>query len=421
MLAEYNYVDAVFNPDPRLEHQLADARAICHKVLHDEGYDALFQRLPAAPRDDLGWFELLGGYPENAASVAAIRQMKAHLASEPLPAKMSVERGAVLHALCEGATQVGARPVPNSVKRLYASTCTEIATRTRQWEKFYDESSVHFMEIAKLATLTRYPAGDQVFAIYGRIPLGTVFKVPPRAVPNFLREVLWEFGGVGPLLTPHMNNGRANQLFLKQHEISRSIWRMAKTLEMNPHIRGICGASWFFSTDVATFFPHLAWLRAMFVDDGAYLVDMEPARDDSGLKMGSAKRRDLYAQGEFSPRRVMLLWPRNDLLAWAAQHPEYADEDDAPVKAPGGGAPVQRKPPSLPRPAPATKHNARITLWDAIPLINDNPKKYVGIALLAPALLAAAIAALAVAWWAAAPGFVVGLALAWLFQYYFFQ
>ena len=146
--------------------------------MNDEGYDEILQRLPTAPRDDLGWFELLSGYPEDAASVAAIRGMKTQLA-ETLPAGMSVERGAVLHALSEGATRIGTRPVPNSVKRLFASTCAEIAARQRQWERFYDESSVHFMEIAKLATLSRYPAGVQVFAIYGRIPFGTVFKIPP--------------------------------------------------------------------------------------------------------------------------------------------------------------------------------------------------------------------------------------------------
>ena len=183
-----------------------------------------------------------------------------------------------------------------------------------------------------------------------------------------------------------MNNGRANQLFLQQQEMYRSLWRMAKTLEIDPNIRGLSGASWFLSADVASFFPHLAWMRAMFAEEGAYLIDLEPARDDSGLKMGSAKRRDLYAQGQFSPRRTMVLWPRNDLLAWAAQHPEYADEDDAPVTAPGGGAPVRRKAPRLPRPAPAAKHNSRLTLWDAIPLINDNPKKYAALALLTSGL-----------------------------------
>ncbi len=398
--------------------ELEAAGAACCAALAVEGYDRLLPSLPGTPNDAAGWFSLLAGYPENAGSVAAIRQMKAALPEKASASGRSVERGAILQALSVAASEIKTRPVPPAVKRLYATTCKEVAGGKRWWSKFYDERSVHFMELAKLATLNRYPAGDQVFAFYARMPYTSLLKVPPPAVPGMVRQI-GKLGGFGPLIMPHINNGRRNQLILQKEEVQRAMWRIAKTMEMNPQVRGLCAAAWFFSAEAAKGFPHLSWLRALYTDEGAYVVDMEPASDESGLRVGSARRRDMHDKGTFYPRRTLVLWTRDGMLDWAARNFEFADPDEEPVAAPGASARLRQI--RSPAPAKPAKQNSSWMLWDGRKMISDRPKQYIGLVLLAPALFATVVAALWAAWWLALPVFAFVLIAAWLFQYYFFQ
>jgi hypothetical protein len=114
------------------------------------------------------------------------------------------------------------------------------------------------------------------------------------------------------------------------------------------------------------------------------------------------------------------LWPRQELLAWAARHPELADEDDGLVLTPpchNAHATAIKSP----HPVKTMKHNSQFFLWDGLKLLNVNPKLYAALVLILPASLVALLVALTTALWAAVPVFFVAFIAAWICQYFFFQ
>jgi hypothetical protein len=221
------------------------------------------------------------------------------------------------------------------------------------------------------------------------------------------------------MLSAHINYCRPSQSIMVKGQTLRSLWKIAKTLEMNPDIKGLSCIAWFLSAEAGMAFPHLAWMRSIYTDEGVYLVDIEAAPSDSGLLIGNEQRKKLYESGEFNPRRTLLIWPRDEMLNWAARHPELAGTDDDPIR------PVRRrifKSSASPRPVVSKRrYNSRFHVWNGQTLLDTNPKGYFALVLLMPALLAAIASALAFGWWAGLPAFILIFAAAWLVQYYCFQ
>jgi hypothetical protein len=110
-----------------------------------------------------------------------------------------------------------------------------------------------------------------------------------------------------------------------EKEANQSYYRLAKALAMQPSIKGIIAASWFHSPETFRVSPHLAWLNDVFAENGAFLTTLGPAGPNSGFLTGSIARRKLYQKGEFKPTIGLVLWARNDAIAWAAAHPEFGE------------------------------------------------------------------------------------------------
>jgi hypothetical protein len=418
-----------FRQQKTIDEHLEAAATICREALVRPEFGALAIGPKGAPANADAWFDLLKGYPENPANVMAIRKLISEAPAEA--AGVSVEQYAVLQALTVAASRIRTLPLPNSVKRLFAVMCREVAVPTNAWRRHFHEDLIDqarlkvseegkcFRDLAWLATLRRYPAGDYVFDYFPVVPRTWLLKVRPLAAPGFLYKLLVECGGWGPTVAPHINSGRQNQLFLRREEFERSLWRIAKTLEFRPDVRALTTNSWLQSAVTAEQFPHLVWFRSFFLEEGAYVIDMEPAPGDAGFRTGSVKRKQMHDDGAFFPRDTLVVWPRQDMLAWAARHPELADPGEEPPQAPkSSGWRFRVKSPVPSKPA---KHNSPLHLWSGVDMLAFRPMRYVLYVLLLPALAAALTASLAVTWWAAAPAFAAGLAAAWCFQYYFFQ
>src|SRR5215469_13716324 len=101
---------------------------------------------------------------------------------------------------------------------------------------------------------------------------------------------------------------------------------MAKSMELQPEILGYVTNSWFHSPATFKASPHLEWLNSVFMENGGLVVDMGAESSDSGVFAGNGHRRELWERGEFEPRSAMVIWPRREMLNWAARHPELEEE-----------------------------------------------------------------------------------------------
>lgn len=399
----------------RLPEEVQEAAILCGDAL-DNRLAALGQCLP---NDSATWFDLLSNYPDSPAHVERFRRLKAAANGG------AVERYGLLQAFRVALPRMASLPLHASVTKLFCHLCARIAADDESAEPRLDAATDAFAEMAKIATLRRLPAGQLTFE-YAKFPRTWLLKVQPFALPGLLKELTSTIGGLGPLVTPHLSLWRTNRLVVLPSENELSYWRIAKTMELHPEVKGLMADSWFYSAEVGEVFPHLAWLRAFFVEQGAYVVDMEAAHPDSGFMEGSAKRRQLYQQRKFRPRRTLVLWPRQQVLAWANARPDLAEACGEAGLFSGQASPHWR--PAKCKPADrsairkrAKLHSGQITLIDAVSLLNRHPKIYVACILFFPSVLAAAIASAMLDRWAAPPAFLLALAVLWLFQYFFLQ
>jgi hypothetical protein len=396
-----------------IKAQLAEAVAICQSALSEPEMTGLMDRIPDAPVEARGWFQLLSNYP-GAKEAASIRRMKNVVNPDGAAGFPSVERYAILQALTVALPRVNNLPLAVPVKRKFAELAAQVARPSEQWRRNFAAARKPFMEpMAELATLRQFPAGELIFNYMERVSYVWPLRFPPRAVPGFLLEIVFGLNGWGPCICPHINRWRPNPLFVRKTEVERSLWRMAKTLEYRPDVKFLLSDSWLYSADVGQVSPHLAWMRAIYEEAGAYVVSMETAHEDAGFRELSDTRAELHNTGAFNPRRTLVLLRRADMLAWAAQRMDLADEGErAPLLPATRSRSIRIR---SPRPARAAKHNSPLHLWNGLGLLSRRPRLYVLLVLILPALVIAA-AASTVAWWAAVPGFAAALIVAWLFQ-----
>jgi hypothetical protein len=100
--------------------------------------------------------------------------------------------------------------------------------------------------------------------------------------------------------------------------------RVASMLQAHQDVRGVVGTSWFFDPQLETISPRLAYLRNPLAH-GAFLVRGQTTEFDiASATVNSEARQALVAQGRYTPTPYTLVWPRADLLRWAAAGPASA-------------------------------------------------------------------------------------------------
>jgi hypothetical protein len=240
-------------------------------------------------------------------------------------AAVTAEPGLAEQALLLLASQyaiprVPALPVTSLIKRLFAEEFQFFANPSPVWAPQMRSDNVRYLEMARVATLRRFPAGQFQWET-GAFPRSWLKQAEqPWKV---LAYVLGKMRGFGPLLELHVNERRKNRLILLEKEANISYYRVARCLDQQPAVKGIVLTSWLFCESTARITPRLAWLRETPLSAGAMIAELGPAPEDSGFLKGSDERRSLYEQGVYRPKDTCVLWPRKLLLEWAGRHPEF--------------------------------------------------------------------------------------------------
>ena len=265
---------------------------------------------------------------------ACVREV--HTIAEPLPTQTELRRihAAVVArdpALPPGAferfvlAQTFARslddldraPLADEVKRLWrgaAARCTDPRARLAAFEP-------RFISLCKMASLRRFPAGQLDWEPSGlpRSWLPRVRPVASLARLAFIVAARWR--GFGPAYFIHTTATKPVPALLER-EALRAYALMAASMERQPEIKGLLASSWLHSPDTFRVSPHLSWLNRVFADNGAIVATMGDADPECGVLHRSPERRHAYDEGRFRPTLGLIVWPRREMLAWAARHPE---------------------------------------------------------------------------------------------------
>ncbi len=272
----------------------------------------------------------LGDYANPATAFQLLSQVTMHSSGAVLPALCSsvelnpedhaVERALLMLVSQHACGQVPSLPVSERVKELFAEEFEFFANPSPAWIPRFGSDNVRFREMARVATLRRFPAGQFQWEP-DALPRSWLWKT--RSWAKLMRHVVTKMGGFAPTWEFHVNERRKNKGILTEKQAAISFYRGARSMEKQPDVRALMSTAWFYGESTAQVSPHLAWLRTFPQSGGALIVDLEPAPEDAGFLVGSVQRRKAYEEGSYRPRIGCMLWARNDLIAWANQHPEF--------------------------------------------------------------------------------------------------
>ncbi|HEV2444310.1 MAG TPA: hypothetical protein VGS58_00250 [Candidatus Sulfopaludibacter sp.] len=293
--------------------RLTEARRACEEAFQTEAMRDLLSDF-AGPQGRRRAFDLLG---RAAALRHAEPEVLAQWAAIPEPGRA---QGLLLAASLHAIEQMPGLPVSDTVKDLFADEFLFYAAPPPQWRERFRLADVRFQEMARIATLQRFPAGQYHWEI-AAFPRSWLPRVEQKWTA--MRQAFLPMRGFGPVFELHVNDRRKNRVMMSEYETNLSCYRAARSLALQPRMKAIMTASWLYGESTGAVTPHLAWMRRLFREAGAAIVDLGEAPADSGFLIGSAERRKLYEEGRYRPKMSCVLWPRERVLRWAAEHPEF--------------------------------------------------------------------------------------------------
>lgn len=299
-------------------NQLLAVEEACHIALAAPELKHVDEQLNKHAID--AWTELgkVTAHPE---STAHLRALAKSIGEEPI----DFARWLLLRASLAALPRIPSWRVAPSIKRLWADDVLYYAHPSGNLSVF-SLDHVRFREMARIATLRRNPAGQFHWEISG-VPRSWVLRTHPSRWLAFLATVCLRTGGFAPMVETHVNDRRRNRLSLTESEGVRSYYRLARSIELQPEIKGLVTCSWLYCAQTAEITPRLAWLRRFFLEQGAFVASIGPAPPESGFLVGSEERRRLYEGGRYRPLTTFALWPRKAMLDWSRT--VVLDEEDA--------------------------------------------------------------------------------------------
>lgn len=307
-----------------LAETLDCAREACRNGLQAEGYAAALSLLDRLGLDLHARLDCVQSmwhrrkYPAEHEHILArtrneIGQTELHL----------VDRAMVVETCAETVDRIADLRVDPVVKRLICQEFTFYSSIKADWSAHFDPESLSFRAYCGHALLLRFPAGQFSWNQAG-LQRSALLEMPISLKPALLRHVM-KMGGFAPCFEPHMAVFRKPFAALVERECLRSYHRMARTMELQPQIKGLVAASWLFDEHTIRLTPHIAFLRKLFEENGGFVGPLRPCEGNAGFLQGSEARRKAYQDGSYRPKETLVLWPRAAMIGWAKAHPELAD------------------------------------------------------------------------------------------------
>jgi hypothetical protein len=154
------------------------------------------------------------------------------------------------------------------------------------------------------------------------IPRSWLLRVPKADLPRVSAFIALRLRGFYPFLFMHVARKPKNRSLLIEKEVLRAYFRMARSLERQPSIKGIMAGAWFHDPAAVAAEPHLACLSKLYLEEGGLITTVGDAPADAGFLEHNARRREQLEAGELHYKVGLALWPRERAIAWARSHPE---------------------------------------------------------------------------------------------------
>jgi len=195
-----------------------------------------------------------------------------------------------------------------------------VAQISKQPRGYYLHENDLFAKDLAVCRQKLVPCGAQLVDVHAGVPRRPLWRgglSQAVALSAFMRLKL---GGWRPFFGMHMD--LRLMLEFNPPGWTRCYRRISELLEANPSVRGVYGASWWFDPRLEEVSPRIAFLRTLPESHGARVFRLGPdASSTQNALANSKQRRDLYERGQYTPINYILIWGRDDLIAWARAQP----------------------------------------------------------------------------------------------------
>lgn len=228
-------------------------------------------------------------------------------------------RLAIALLIKESLAEIRNRRLPESVLALYREWFDRIvAELSRLPDSFYDHRKDLFCKDLAVASLRLIPVGFLV-DVTG-VEKSFLMGGGPAQLLKGLGCLFFSMRGIRPYYGIHMDT-RGVRRYFNPEGWRFNYLRIAELLEMNPGIKGITGGSWFYDPELERVSPHLAHLRSVPVAYGACVFRAPTTPQDLRLAIANSPHRTkLYLDGLYRPAHYNIVWPREGILRYAAEH-----------------------------------------------------------------------------------------------------
>lgn len=272
--------------------------------------------LPASSSELLAWsatFWETRQFPSGAANRLAA-------ADQGAPGEFLPYRYLLLTNSLHSLERLAQLPVDDAVKQLMCDEYSAFALAEPDWLHLFNPNEYSFRALIGISLCRRFRAGLLDWEDAG-FPRSWFGRLPRKDLLRTLHFLLFRMHGRTRLWFPHNAFLRGKVQFMREREWEASLALMAKSMQLQPEIRGIITGSWFYSPETHRVTPHLSWTTRIFLENGALMTDIGPADPGAGFIQGSKEREQLYRSGQYRPTETILLWPRKNILDWLRNRP----------------------------------------------------------------------------------------------------
>jgi hypothetical protein len=264
---------------------------------------------------------LLAGINEQAATLAPLETLRSELELNGVRfTGDALERALIARAAAHASSRLATLRLYDGVRRLLTRELETYAAPDAPLRTPLTAGSFEFLVAAKVTTFRRFPAGPIDWELHG-LSRSTLLRVPWRDLPATLACLAFEFRGFTPAFFLHIAQRPRNRTLILRREVQLAFYRIARSMALQPEIRGIVAIAWFLDPAAVRDNPHLEYLNEPF-RAGGHLTTAGFAPADAGFLERNEQRRRQFEAGELRYRLGVGLWPRAAALAWIDAHPD---------------------------------------------------------------------------------------------------
>lgn len=208
---------------------------------------------------------------------------------------------------------------PESILACFRGSYTRILEKIRSLDfTGYDQPRDLLFKDLGICRQTLMPGGARVIEPVSAFPRSLIFRGGLRQFFEASWFILFKSRGNCPFFNLHTHDFELEEF--NEEGWRRLFLRIADLLESRPYMKGVyVGSGWLYDPNLSKVSPRLGYHLGLTLPNGARTFFYGYDDENSCAFAKSETRRRLFEEGKYRPALHVLIWPRKELLAWAAE------------------------------------------------------------------------------------------------------